>query len=401
MTTTPTFPRPGRLAALAALGLAAVSAGACTRGTATAGVPSPAVPVVIGEAKLQAVSEELRAVGEVEAWSTVSVKSQVTGVVNAAHFEEGSDVRAGDLLFSIDARPFEAALHQAEAALARDRAQLANVQAEQRRGEDLFRQGVLSQEVHDQRKTAAEAQAAQVRADEAAVETARLNLSWCEVRAPIDGRAGSILVFPGNVTRAPDGSPLVVLTQARPVKVSFAVPESRLAQVRAASAGNASLAVEASPSGAGGPARGDGPSARGTLSFLDNEVDRQTGTIRLKARFDNADRQLWPGEFVEVRLVLGRRANAVVVPASAVLPGQAGPYVYVVKPDSTVEVRSVKTTDYPGDLAVVEAGLAAGERVVVDGQLRLTPGATVSAKAAPGSPEASPAAAAAAPGGRS
>ena len=200
MTTRPTHPLAGRLAAIAALALAVASSAACARGTATAAVASPAVPVVIGEARLQAVSEELRAVGEVEAWSTVAVKSQVTGVVNAAHFKEGSDVRAGDLLFSIDARPFEAALHQAEAALARDARQLANVQAEQRRGEDLFRQGILSQEVYDQRKTAAEAQAAQVRADEAAVETARLNLSWCSVRAPIDGRAGSILVFPGNVT---------------------------------------------------------------------------------------------------------------------------------------------------------------------------------------------------------
>ena len=358
---------------------------------------------MIGEARTQPVSEELRAVGQVEAWSTVSVKSQVTGVVSAAHFREGSDVRAGELLFTIDSRPFEAALHQAAAALARDRAQLANVQVEQRRGEDLYRQGILAQETNDQRRTAAEAQAAQVQADEAAVETARLNLGWCQVRSPIDGRTGAILVFPGNVTRAPDGNPLVVLTQTRPVKVSFAVPESRLAQVRTANAGNDSLAVEALPSSAAAGREGaPGAGVRGTLSFLDNEVDRATGTIRLKARFANDDRRLWPGEFVEVRLVLGTRSSAVVVPSAAVQPGQAGPYVYVVKPDSTVEARSVRTTDYPGSLTVVESGLAAGERVVVDGQLRLTPGMKVVAKAAPGESPAPPAAATArAEGGRS
>jgi multidrug efflux system membrane fusion protein len=404
MTKTPPFLRPFPRLALAAAFVAAALAASCTRGTAAAPGPPP-VPVVIGEARTQPVSEELRAVGQVEAWSTVSVKSQVTGVVSAAHFQEGRDVRAGELLFTIDPRPFEAALHQAEAALARDRAQLANVQVEQRRGEDLYKQGILAQETNDQRRTAAEAQAAQVQADEAAVETARLNLSWCQVRSPIDGRAGAILVFPGNVTRAPDGSPLVVLTQTRPVKVSFAVPESRLAQVRSANAGSDALVVEALPSSAGaGRAGAVAAGVRGTLSFLDNEVDRATGTIRLKARFANDDRRLWPGEFVEVRLVLGTRSSALVVPSSAVQPGQAGPYVYVVRPDSTVEPRSVRTTDYPGSLSVVESGLAAGERVVVDGQLRLTPGVKVVAKAAPGespAPAVAPAASVRAEGGRS
>jgi multidrug efflux system membrane fusion protein len=394
-------PYRSRRATLVGLGLAALLGSSCARGKASAAV-APPVPVVIGEARTQPVSEELRAVGQVEAWSTVSVKSQVTGVVTAAHFREGADVHAGNPLFSIDPRPFEAALHQADAALARDRAQLRNVQAEQRRGDDLFRQGILAQESYDQRRTAAEAQSAQVKADEAAVETARLNLSWCEVRAPIDGRAGAILVFPGNVTRAPDGNPLVVLTQTKPVRVSFAVPESRLAQVRVASAGPSPLAVEASPSG--GNAAPSGAPVGGALSFLDNEVDRATGTIRLKARFANEDRRLWPGEFVEVRLVLGTRKDAVVVPSSAVQPGQAGPYVYVVKPDATVEARNVRTTDYPGSLVVVESGLAAGERIVVDGQLRLVPGATVVAKPAPGeTPVATPtpAGTARAEGGRS
>jgi multidrug efflux system membrane fusion protein len=379
MDSTSAIHRPGRAAAVL-LALAASLGAACSRGAmAKANAGPPPVPVVIGEARTQQVSEELRAVGQVEAFSTVAVKSQVTGVVTAARFREGADVHKGDLLFTIDPRPFEAALHQANAALARDRAQQANSLAEQRRAEDLYRQGILSQETYDQRRTAAEALSAQVQADQAAVETARLNLSWCQVRAPIDGRAGAILVFPGNVTHAPDGSPLVTLTQTRPVKVSFAVPESRLAQVRAKASGPEPLAVDAVPSG--GASAG---AARGELTFLDNEVDRGTGTIRLKARFANQDRQLWPGEFVEVRLVLGTRANAVVVPSSAVQPGQQGPYVYVVKPDATVEARSVKTTDYPGNLAVVESGVNAGERVVVDGQLRLVPGAKVVAKPAPG-----------------
>jgi multidrug efflux system membrane fusion protein len=376
--------RFGAAALLALLG-SGVGSSSCARGTANAAAPAPAVPVVIGEARLQPVAEELRAVGQVEAFSTVAVKSQVTGVVTAAHFREGADVRKGDLLFTIDPRPFEAALHQAQAALARDRAQLANTVAEQRRGEELFRQGILSQETYEQRRTAADAQSAQAKADEAAVEQARLNLEWCQVRAPIDGRAGAILVFPGNVSKAPDGNPLVTLTQTRPVKVAFAVPESRLAQVRASSSGGAALAVEAVPSGAA--AQG---AIRGELSFLDNEVDRATGTIRLKARFANEDRRLWPGEFVEVRLVLGTRPNAVVVPASAVQPGQQGPYVYVVRKDATVEPRNVRTTDYPGSLAVVESGLSAGERVVVDGQLRLVPGARVIGKPAPGETAARP-----------
>jgi multidrug efflux system membrane fusion protein len=384
-------PHGWRAPALAALGLCALSGAACARGTAHAAAGPPPVPVVIGEARTRAIADELRAVGQVEAWTTVSVRSQVTGVVTLAHFREGSDVRAGELLFTIDPRPFQAALDQALATLARDRAQLANVQAEERRGEDLYRQGILAQETFDQRRSAADAQAAQVKADEAAVETARLNLGWCQVRAPIDGRAGAILVFPGNVAKAPDGNPLVVLTQTRPVKVSFAVPESRLAQVRAAAAGKAPLAVEAVASGAS-----DGGGERGELVFLDNEVDRTTGTIRLKARFANRELRLWPGEFVQVRLVLGTRAAAVVVPSSTVQPGQGGSYVYVVKPDSTVEARSVRTTDYPGNLAVVESGLTAGERVVVDGQLRLAPGALVVSKPAPGEPPA-PAAAATAP----
>ena len=394
---TPPLPTRSGAAALALLVLGALSLASCERGNAAAAGPPP-VPVVVGDARRQPVADELRVVGQVEAWSTVSVKSQVTGVVTKAHFREGADVRAGQVLFSIDPRPFEAALHQAQATLARDRAQLANVQAEQRRGDDLYRQGILPQETNDERRTAAEAQAAQVRADEAAVETARLNLEWCQVLAPIDGRAGAILVFPGNVSKAPDGNPLVVLTETRPVKVSFGVPESRLAQVRAASSGRTPLVVEASPTGAAaGPVKGE-------LSFLDNEVDRSTGTIRLKARFANQDRRLWPGEFVEVRLVLGTRQDAVVVPSSAVQPGQAGPYVYVVKADATVEARTVRTTDYPGSLAVVESGLAAGERVVVDGQLRLSPGVRIVAKPAPGespAPHPAPSGAAVAQGGRS
>ncbi len=388
-------PRPSQAAAFVILALA-LSGASCARRAAGA-VDPPAVPVVVGEVRLQTVSDELRVVGQVEAWSTVSLKSQVTGVVTQVHFREGSDVRAGELLFSIDPRPFEAALQQSEATLARDRAQLANMRAEQQRGEDLYQKGILAQESYDERRTTAEAQSAQVRADEAAVETARLNLEWCQLRSPIDGRAGAILVFPGNVTKAPDGNPLVMLAETRPIKVSFAVPELRLAQVRAVGSGKTPLTVLAVPAGHDAAAA----PVSGTLSFVDNEVDRATGTIRLKARFENQDARLWPGEFVEVRLVLGRREGAAVVPTSAVQPGQNGPYVYVVKPDATVEPRSVRTTEYPGSLAVVESGLRAGEHVVVDGHLRLTPGARVVAKPAPGEPSPAPAAAARAQEARS
>jgi multidrug efflux system membrane fusion protein len=360
--------------------LAASFSGAACAGRAPA-AQLPAVPVVVAVAARKDVPVQIQAIGAVEPFSTVTVKPQVGGVIDAVHFREGADVRTGELLFTIDRRPFEAALRQAEAARARDAAQLKNAQAEARRAEDLFAQGILAREQYDQARAASEALAATVHADEAAVENAKLELGYCSIRSPIDGRTGSLLVHAGNLVKAVDGGPLVVVNRVDPVYVSFAVPERRLPEIeRAMTAGR--LAVEAFAPGQ------DAAPARGELSFLDNTVDRTTGTIKLKATFPNRDRRLWPGQFVSARLRLSVRAGAVVVPSQALQSGQAGTYVFVVGPDLTAESRPVVVAGDEGGEAVVEKGLSAGERVVTDGQLRLVPGTRVEPRTASPTPAA-------------
>jgi multidrug efflux system membrane fusion protein len=351
--------------------LAAGSLPACA-GRAPAAGP-PAVPVVIAVAAEKDVPVQVLAIGTVEPFSTVTVKPQVGGVIETVHFKEGTDVRAGDLLFTIDRRPYEAALRQAESARERDTAQLQNAQSEARRAASLSAQGILSREAHEQAQSASEALAATVRSDEAAVETARLQLGYCTIRSPIDGRTGSLLVHPGNLVKAIDGGPLVVVNHVDPVYVSFAVPEKRLGEVERAMA-SGRLVVEALLPG------DEAAPIPGRLTFLDNAVDRSTGTIRLKGTFPNPGRRLWPGQFVSARLTLAVRSGAVVVPAQALQTGQAGTFVFVVKPDLTAESRAVVVAQEADGEAVVEKGLAAGERVVTDGQLRLVPGAKVELK---------------------
>lgn len=342
---------------------------------------APAVPVVIAVVAQKDVPVQVLAIGTVEPYSTVTVRAQVGGVIDAVHFSEGADVRAGDLLFTIDRRPYEAALRQAESTRARDAAQLQNAQAEARRADALSDQGILSREQHDQARTASEALAATVRADEAAVENARLQLDYCAIRSPIDGRTGSLLVHQGNLVKAVDGGPLVVVNRVEPAFVTFAVPEQRLAEIeRAMAAGR--LVVDAVLPGA------DAAPERGRLTFLDNAVDRATGTIKLKGTFPNPGRRLWPGQFVNARLTLGVRSGAVVVPTQALQSGQRGTFVFVVKPDLTAEPRSVVVAQEADGEAVVEQGLAPGERVVTDGQLRLVPGSKVDPKTSPPAPGA-------------
>jgi multidrug efflux system membrane fusion protein len=360
------------------LALAALAAGACARSATAqrAGGP-PAVPVTVAEARLSSVTDRLDAVASVEPFETVALKAQASGQIVGVRFAEGRDVRAGDLLFQIDPRPYRAALAQAEATLARDQAQATTAEADARRAESLFGQGVLSKEQHEQIASAAQAMRATVAADTAAVENARLSLAYTEIRAPIAGRTGSVLVHEGNVVKAVDGSPLVVINRVDPIYVSFAVPEKKLGAIRAAQSRQA-LGVEALV--------GEVTVPGGTVTFLDNQVDAQSGTIRLKATFPNKDGLLWPGQFVTARLTLGQRENVVVVPSGAVQTGQQGSYAFVVKPDQTVEQRPV-VAEPAGDAGtVLSRGVAAGETVVVDGQLGLVPGARVQARAAGGKP---------------
>jgi membrane fusion protein, multidrug efflux system len=334
---------------------------------------APPVPVVAETAVRKTVPIQLRAIGNVETVDTVTVRPQVGGELVGVHFREGTDVKAGQALFTVDPRPYEAALHQAEATVARDEANARNARLEAQRAESLFGQGILSREQYDALHNSADALDAAVRAEQAGVESARLNLGYCSIRSPIDGRAGSLLVQRGNVVKAIDGGPLVVINRVDPVFVSFSVPERRLGEVKAARAAG-QLSVQAILAGE------DTRPVSGELTFLDNVVDRTTGMIRLKGTFPNQERRLWPGQFVEVRLATGTRPDVVVVPAPAVQTGQSGTFVFVVQKDLTVEARPVEAGLEVDGEVILEKGVEAGERVVTDGQIRLVPGAKVELK---------------------
>jgi multidrug efflux system membrane fusion protein len=342
---------------------------------------------------------QVAAVGIVQASATVSVKSQMAGEIHEVHFTEGRDVKRGDLLFTVDPRPFEAALRQAEAALgqrqaevsqaranlARDLAQQEWAQVQERRYKALLDRELIAREQYEQIRTNASAMEATVRAiraaeenaraaataAQAAVDNARLQLAYTRIHAPIDGRTGNLLVQRGNVVKANEDNPLVVIAQVRPIHVSFGVPEHYLAAIKRFQAAG-TLRMEARvPNQA---------STAGALTFVNNTVDPSTGTIQLKATFENTDNVLWPGQFVETTLTLASE-TAVVVPSQAIQAGQQGPFVFVVKPDLRVESRKVAPGRRLERETIVTSGLAAGERVVTDGQLRLVPGAKVEIKA--------------------
>lgn len=328
-----------------------------------------AVPVRVGKVVQKAVPLQIRNVGTIQPYVAVSVRAQVSGEITQVHFREGQDLKKGELLFSIDPRPYEAALAQAEAALARDRAQMENAQTDVKRYEDLVKKDYVTQQQYDSVKATAAATAATVRLNQASVERARLDLAYCSIRAPMDGRSGSIMVQAGNVVKANDAV-LVSINQVVPIYLTFAVPERELPEIRRRqNAGR--LAVEAEE-----PATGR-RLGRGELTFVDNTVDRATGTITLKATFPNTDRVLWPGEFVNAVLTLATETNAIVAPTGAVQTGQQGTYAFVVKSDATVESRPVTVARNAPDGVVIAKGLAAGETVVTDGQLRLSPGAKI------------------------
>ncbi|HMD03893.1 MAG TPA: efflux RND transporter periplasmic adaptor subunit [Candidatus Binatus sp.] len=353
--------------------LVIIALAGCSHGPADTFGERDAVPILAAKVVQKTVSDSIRAIGRVEAFSTVDVKSQINGQVMQVHFRQGEDVKQGDLLFTIDPRPFDAALRQAEANLAKDRAQYREAAADERRYAVLLKQNVGSRQQYDQVEATAAALSASMEADEAAVQTARLNLEYCEIRAPIDGRTGDLLVHAGNLVKPDADTAMVVINQVHPVYVDFAIPEQKLPAVREYMAEH-KLAVQVSL-----PEQ-QGPLESGELSFVDNTVDSKTGTINLKGEFTNADARLWPGEFVNATLVLRDHPGAILVPSQAVQTGQQGSFVFVVQPDMKATLRPIVIGETIDNETVVNSGLKPGETVVTDGQLRLIPGATVTIK---------------------
>jgi len=333
------------------------------------------VPVTVAPVVQKTVPVEVRAIGNVEAYSTVSVKAQEAGTIEQVYFKEGQDVRRDDLLYTLDSRPYQATLHQLEANLARDQAQLENANAQSERYAKLFEAGIVSKEQYDTFRTNSDALAAAVRADKAAIERAKIDLDYCTIRSPIDGRTGSLLVHPGNIVKSNE-TVLVVINQIAPIYVSFTVPEQRLAEIKRHMAARNLVMTATIPDD-------DQHPVEGSLTFVDNSVDTTTGTIRLKGSFPNQERRLWPGQFVNVALKLSTQPGAIVVPSQAVQTGQSGFYAYVVKSDLTTELRPVVPGNQVGGETVIEKGLKPGESVVTDGQLRLYPGAKVEIKRQP------------------
>ena len=346
----------------------------------TPGGPPPA-PVVVAVAKIASVPVVLNVIGNVQAFSAVSVKSQVDGQIRAVHFREGQNVRKGDLLFTLDQRPYEAALRQAEANALRDVAARDHTRSQEKRYQELLDKGFISKDAYAQIRTNAATAEATAKASQAALENARLNLEYCTIRSPLDGYVGRVLLQAGNMVRANDVTPLLVINQVRPIYVNFAVPEQNLPEVRQYMA-KGPLPVEVVPPDS------QQPRPSGRLIFIDNAVDPSTGTIRLRALFDNADAALWPGQFVNVSLRLYEQADALVVPSTAVQTGPDGQYVYVVSPEMVADVRRIAVQRTEGERTIVAKGLAKDEMVVTRGQLRLGPKTRVQI-AKPGAAEAS------------
>ncbi|MDR3565471.1 MAG: efflux RND transporter periplasmic adaptor subunit [Negativicutes bacterium] len=347
----------------------AIFAAGCGR---TQPPPQATVSVMVGRTETRTMPIQVEAVGNVEAFNSVVILPQVTGRILSLHFQQGQDVKAGDLLITIDPTPFEQKLAQAQAQLSHDSEQATFATASAKRYDELFRRGAVSRQDFEQTNTSSSAQAATVQQSQAAAESARIDLNNCYIRSPIDGRTGAFLANLGalanmNVTQ------LVVVNQIEPLFVKFTVPEKYLAAITAAQKTSA-LQVTASIADQGLNV------ADGVLTFIDNTVDISSGVVQMKAQFPNSTRQLWPGQFVRVVLKLGEQQNAIVVPSEAVMNGQKGTYVFVVKDDMTVEARPVVQDRVIGKVAVITKGLTAGETVVTDGQVNLRPGSAISIK---------------------
>lgn len=332
-------------------------------------VDKSAVPVVTSKAGRSSFPVELRAIGAGQAFKTVSVESQVAGIVREVHYRQGQSIHQGDLLITLDNSPFLAALAQAEAALAKDKAQAQLSKAELERYSELDKEGIISKQQYEESVATSAAMQATVQADEAAIQTTKIQLSYCSIYAPISGVAGAQLVYRGATVKANDLPVLVVINQVSPIYVDFAVPQQYLGSIKSFMA-RSPLAVEATPPGGS-------VAEKGVLTFVNNTVDAATGTIHLLASFPNTDQRLWPGQFSNVLLRLNQEQNVLVIPSQAVQTGQQGDYVFVTKPNMTVEVRQVKVGRSVNNQTQVLQGLADGETVVIDGQVRLVPGTKV------------------------
>jgi multidrug efflux system membrane fusion protein len=357
------------LAATFSLNCAGDDAGAVPPAGGAGGAP---VPVTTATVVQKPMPIEIRVIGSAEAFATVAIRSQITGQLISVNFREGEEVQRGQVLFELDRRPLEAALQQAQANLERDLAQAANAAVQSKRLQELVERGIAPREQADTSRTAVAALNATVEADRAAVENAKVQLQYATITAPIAGRTGALMVHEGNLVRANDATPLVTINQVSPVSVSFAIPEARLPELNRYMARGA-LHVLATPPNE------DVPSV-GRIAFVDNAVDQNTGTIRIKGTFPNTDRRLWPGQFVNVVVTLTTDPHAIVVPSVAVQDGQQGPYVFAVTDDQTVEMRPVTVARTRGAETVIASGLQPGETVVTDGHLRLVPGSRVGLK---------------------
>ncbi len=369
--------RAVRAAALALPIAAIVLLAACGSGKQQRQAP-PAVPVTAAKVVQKTVPVTFRAIGHVEAIATVAVKARIGGELQKVWFTEGQNVARGATLFTIDPRPYEAALRLAEAQLAKDRALLAKAESDTRRYEGLVKQDFVTKEQYDQVVATAAALRASVAADQASVDNARLQLAYCTITSPVEGRTGNLNVKVGNLVKADDSTPLVTINQIRPIFASFSVPAQLLPQLKERDGDHVKVSATVPQSA--------GPEA-GSLTFVDNAVDTSTGTILLKATFANQDERLWPGQFVDVVVTLGEEPNRIVAPAPAVQTSQQGQFVFVVKDDDTVELRPVKVSRMDETDAVIDSGLVAGETVVTDGQLRLVPGSKVEIKTGLAAPE--------------
>ncbi len=332
--------------------------------------PKPPEPVRTAFVEQMPMPVELHTFGAVEANSFVEVKAQVGGVLVEERVQPGQTVEAGAILFRIDRRPFEVALHQADSALQRDRAQLAEAERKQHRAERLFKSGVSPEEDVLALQASVTALQAQAAVSAALIEQAKLSLEYCEIKAPFAGRVGEINIRRGGVVQA-NGSAITSITQTKPILVTFALPQTRLPELRAEMAKHP-VTIIATLRGAD-----DAVAGTGTIVFVDNEVDTASGTIRIKASFTNEDERLWPGEYVDIAVTLRNELDALVIPGAAVQSGQLGNYVFVVKADDSVEARKISIARSAGENTVIGEGLKPGERIVVDGQIRLTPGTKV------------------------
>lgn len=337
------------------------------------------VAVTVAKAVSKDVLVTINAIGTVETVSSVTIKTLVSGELMTVHFKEGDDVKKGALLFSIDPRPFKAALNQAEANLAKDKAQLQNSATEEDRYKSLFEKGFIAKENYDSSRTNREMLEASVQSDRATIDNAKILLGYCSIYSPIEGRTGNLDVKAGNIVKVNDTS-LVTINKISPILVTFSVPEQNLSAIKK-NISSGTLKVEALiPNDEQTPEIGE-------LTFIDNNVDTATGTIRLKGIFENPAKRLWPGQFVNTTLVLSTEKNAIAIPSESVQSGQKGEYVFVVKSDMTVESRPVKVTRTIGNESIIGNGISAGETVVTDGQLQLLPGTKIQIKSSPATPQ--------------